>query len=226
MENDPMKTIYRTLSYIVTLLMPLAFLFLGLRLLLTPAFPEIEYRMPGFPDDSYGFTLEDRLHWSRYTVEYLIHDAGIEYLGDLTFEDGSPLFNERELSHMQDVKNVVGPAVGIGYGSWVVLLGLGLWARFGDWWQVYLQGAKRGGWLAATLVVVLSILGAIGFTQFFTVFHSLFFEGDSWLFLYSDTLIRLFPLRFWQDCFLCAGGITLAGGLLLGLLVKVPKRNR
>ena len=98
-----MKTIYRILSLIVTLLIPLALLFLGLRLLLTPAFLQLEYRMPGFPDDSYGFTLEDRLHWSRYAVEYLVNDSGIEYLGNLIFEDGSPLFNERELSHMLDV---------------------------------------------------------------------------------------------------------------------------
>ncbi len=220
-----MKTIYRILSLIVTLLIPLALLFLGLRLLLTPAFLQLEYRMPGFPDDSYGFTLEDRLHWSRYAVDYLVNDAGVEYLADLAFEDGSPLFNERELSHMLDVKNVVRPVIGTGYGSWAVLLGLGLWARFGDWWQVYRRGLKRGGWVAVILVVALALFGIIGFMQFFTVFHSLFFEGDSWLFLYSDTLIRLFPIRFWQDCFLYAGGITLVGGLLLGLLVKIPKRN-
>ncbi len=220
-----MKTIYRILSLIVTLLIPLALLFLGLRLLLTPAFLQLEYRMPGFPDDSYGFTLEDRLHWSRYAVDYLVNDAGVEYLADLAFEDGSPLFNERELSHMLDVKNVVRPVIGIGYGSWAVLLGLGLWARFGGWWQVYRRGLKRGGWVAVILVVALALFGIIGFMQFFTVFHSLFFEGDSWLFLYSDTLIRLFPIRFWQDCFLYAGGITLVGGLLLGLLVKIPKRN-
>ncbi len=220
-----MKTIYRILSLIVTLLIPLALLFLGLRLLLTPVFLQIEYRMPGFPDDSYGFTLEERLHWSRYAVEYLVNDAGVEYLADLAFEDGSPLFNERELSHMLDVKNVVRPVIGIGYGSWAVLLGLGLWARFGDWWQDYRRGVKRGGWVAVILVIALALFGIIGFMQFFTVFHSLFFEGDSWLFLYSDTLIRLFPIRFWQDCFLYAGGITLVGGLLLGLLVKIPKRN-
>ncbi len=32
-------------------------------------------------------------------------------------------------------------------------------------------------------------------------FHHLFFQGDTWLFLYSDTLIRLFPERFWQQVF-------------------------
>ena len=51
------------------------------------------------------------------------------------------------------------------------------------------------------------------FNVFFTQFHHLFFEGDSWLFLFSDTLIRLFPIRFWEDTFLAGAGIVLAGGL-------------
>jgi hypothetical protein len=37
------------------------------------------------------------------------------------------------------------------------------------------------------------------------------------LFLFSDTLIRLFPLRFWQDAFLLAALIALGGGIALGL---------
>lgn len=58
------------------------------------------------------------------------------------------------------------------------------------------------------------------FWAFFEGFHSLFFEGDSWLFLYSDTLIRLFPLRFWQDTFLFAAGIAVLGGFGLALGIK------
>jgi uncharacterized membrane protein len=53
------------------------------------------------------------------------------------------------------------------------------------------------------------------FDVFFTWFHGLFFEGDSWLFLFSDTLIRLFPIRFWEDAFLLAAVIALGGGLAL-----------
>jgi uncharacterized membrane protein len=60
------------------------------------------------------------------------------------------------------------------------------------------------------------------FWNFFSAFHSLFFEGDSWIFLYSDTLIRLFPIRFWQDAFLWGAVIALAGGIGLGLGLK-PK---
>jgi integral membrane protein (TIGR01906 family) len=100
--------------------------------------------------------------------------------------------------------------------------GLGLWARFGGWWQEYLRGLWRGGWLTLALVVVLGGFAAVSFWQFFTVFHELFFSGGSWLFLYSDTLIRLFPLPFWQDAFLFAGVLDVLGGLALGLGLR-PK---
>jgi integral membrane protein (TIGR01906 family) len=212
-----MKILKRSLSWLVTLLLPAALTFLGLRLLLTQAFPEIEYRMPGFPPDDYGFSLQDRLKWSRYSVEYLLNSADISFLRELTFPDGSSLFTDRELSHMQDVKRVVGPALLVGYGVWFLVLGIGLWARFGGWWQEFVRAVKRGGWLTVGIVAAIGLFAVISFWQFFTIFHGLFFSGDSWLFLFSDTLIRLFPMRFWQDAFLFAGAVDVLGGLALGL---------
>jgi hypothetical protein len=40
--------------------------------------------------------------------------------------------------------------------------------------------------------------------------------------LYSDTLIRLFPLRFWQDIVLYIAALATLLGLGLGLVLK-PK---
>lgn len=215
-----MNKLYRILSWLITILLPVALTFLGLRLLLTHAFPDIEYRLPGFPTDDYGFNLQDRLHWSKLSIDYLLNDADISFLGNLTFPDGSSLFNERELSHMHDVKNVVQPVMWIGYGVWFFLLGIGIWARWEGWWQEYLRGIRRGGWLTIGLVVVIGIFAGTSFWQFFTVFHELFFKGNSWLFLYSDTLIRLFPIQFWEDAFLFAGGLDLIGGLALGFALR------
>lgn len=219
-----MRTLQKVLARFVTLLLPVALTFLGVRLLLTHTFPEIEYRTPGFPADEYGFTLQDRLQWSGIAIDYLLNDADISFLSDLTFPDGAPLFNGRELSHMLDVKNVVQPVLWVGYGVWFLALGLGLWARFGGWWPEYVRGVWRGGWLTVGLVAVIGIFAGISFWQFFTVFHELFFTGDSWQFLYSDTLIRLFPMRFWQDAFLFAGALDVLGGLALGLGL-LPKRK-
>ena len=212
-----MKTLYKIIVWIIAILMPLALTFIGLRLLLTHAFPAVEYRTPGFPPDDYGFTLQDRLHWADISIDYLVNGADISFLGNQTLPDGSPLYNERELSHMHDVKGVVQPVLWIGYATWLVLLALGLWALFGGWWKEFLRGLRYGGWVTVGLVAVLGILGATSFWQFFTVFHELFFKGNSWLFLYSDSLIRLFPLPFWEDAFLFAGVLDIAIGLSLAL---------
>jgi integral membrane protein (TIGR01906 family) len=215
------------LSWIVAILVPLALIGLGMRALLTPAFLQIEYNMSYFPKDQYGFRKEDRLQWAPYALEYLVNSADISYLGDLKFDNGDPLYNERELSHMEDVKVVTLGALNIWYISLALLLMLGIWSWRGSWTQTYRQGLMRGGWLMVWLAGAVGLVVLIGMTvdpnlfwSFFTGFHNLFFEGDSWLFLYSDALIRLFPLRFWQDAFLFAAVIALGGGVGLGLGLK------
>ncbi|MCI0555694.1 MAG: TIGR01906 family membrane protein [Anaerolineae bacterium] len=211
------------LSWLVSLLIPFALIGLGLRVLLSPVFLRLEYNMPYFPPDEYGFTKEDRLKWAPYALDYLVNNEDISYLADLNFDDGTPLYNERELSHMDDVKRVTQGALRVWYVSLALLALLGVWAGFGGWWQTYRLGLMRGGWLMVGLAVAIGLIVVIGiainpnvFWNFFVGFHRLFFEGDTWLFLYSDTLIRLFPIRFWQDAFLLAAIIALGGGVALG----------
>jgi len=217
-----MKTTF--LPWLITLLIPFALIGLAIRVLLSPVFYRVEYNMPYFPPDQYGFTKADRLKWAPYAVNYLINDADISYLGDLQFDDGTPLYNERELSHMVDVKVLTQAALRAWYVTLALLLALGTWAWFGGWWDGYRLGLMRGGWLMVGLAVAIALIVVVGilinpniFFSFFAGFHSLFFEGDSWLFKFSDTLIRLFPIRFWQDAFLWAAVIALGGGVALGL---------
>ena len=217
--------IYRiVLSWLVTLLLPVALSFLGMRLVLTHTFLQVEYHLPGFPADPYGFSLSDRLHWSTIAWDYELNNAGISYLGDLTFPDGSPLYTQPELSHMLDVKNVLKPGMIAGYSTWVVILAIGLWAGMGKWWSEYLRGIRRGGWLTIGLVILIGVFAATNFWTFFADFHGLFFTGNSWEFAYSDTLIRLFPLMLWEDVFLFIGLLDVAAGLALGLAVR-PKAS-
>ncbi len=65
-----MKTLYLILRWLariaIVILVPFILIMTLVRLLLTPLFLQIEYRMPGFPLDPYGFTLQDRLQWSGY----------------------------------------------------------------------------------------------------------------------------------------------------------------
>lgn len=215
------------LSFLVSIFTPVALIGLALRILLTPVFYIIEYNLPYFPADEYGFTKSDRLQWAPLAVEYLLNSADISYLGDLKFEDGSPLYGERELDHMQDVKGVVQGALRVWYVSLAVLILLAILAVRGGWISQYTNALQRGGWWMIGLAVSLAVVAGAGillnpdiFWVFFSWFHSLFFTGDSWLFYYSDTLIRLFPIRFWQDAFLAGAVIALGGGLGLAFGLK------
>lgn len=204
-------------SVLTVVVVPLFFV----RLLLIPAFPALEYRMPGFPEDTYGFTYEERVKWATYGIEYLINEAGPEYLGDLRFDDGALVFTEREVSHMLDVKIVVGHTLTVFRLSLVLLVALGLFAWRRGWVDSFRLGISRGGWILLVLLLTLGALAAVSFWQFFSAFHAIFFEGDSWLFAFSDTLIRLYPIRFWQDVILyILGGSALTGGLLGWFLGK------
>ena len=215
------------LSYLISLLTPLMLVGFALRILLTPLYYSVEYNMPYFPKDEYGFTKEDRLQWAKPSVEYLVNSADISYLGDLQFEDGTPIYNERELSHMHDVKGVVQGALRAWYAATIILLILAAFAVRGKWTGEYLNGLRRGGWWMMGLAVTLGLISGAGilidpniFWSFFEWFHSLFFEGDTWLFFYSDTLIRLFPIRFWQDAVITLAVIALGGGLGLAFGIK------
>ncbi len=221
----------KALSYLVSLAVPFALVGLALRLLLTPLYYTIEYNMPYFPFDDYGFSKADRLQWAKPSVQYLVNDADISYLGDLQFDGGAPIYSERELNHMSDVKRVVQGALKVWYLALAALFALALIAKKDGWTALYLNGLRRGGWWMIGVAAALGgIVGAGAlispdiFWDFFAGFHHLFFSGDTWLFNYSDTLIRLFPIRFWEDAVLALALIALGGGLALALGVPLQSK--
>jgi integral membrane protein (TIGR01906 family) len=214
------------LSWVATLLVPVVLVLTAVRLLLTPAFIQIEYRTPGFPSDFFGFSLEDRLYWSNIAMDYLLNDEDISFLADLHFPDGSSVYNQRELAHMVDVKNVVQGALVVWLGSLGGLLILGVWAWVGHWLADYKKSLARGGWLTILLVGTVIVLVLLAFGFFFVAFHEIFFPPGTWTFSYSDTLIRLFPERFWRDTFLVVGALSIVGGLLFAYLFKEKPSDR
>ncbi|MDH5607267.1 MAG: TIGR01906 family membrane protein [Anaerolineae bacterium] len=209
--ND--KLINAGIKWLAAITIPLFLVLTVTRILATPLWVKIEYRMPGFPEDGFGLTLEDRAELAPLALAYLFNDAGIEFLGDQSFPDGSPIYSDRELRHMQDVKVFTQAGLKIWFASIALLLGLAAFARQTGRESSFRAGAAQGGKLTVWLLAFLLALIALNFEQVFITFHAMFFEGDTWLFLFSDTLIRLFPMRFWQDAFTFVGGVTFACGL-------------
>jgi integral membrane protein (TIGR01906 family) len=216
----------RSLGFsLVTIVIPFFIIMSAVRILLIPYwFPDLEYHAAGFPADTYGFNVADRMKWSRVSFDYLLNDQPIAWLANFKLDANLPLYNERELSHMVDVKVLIQAMI----TAWWLLLGFLLVAGVLSWRGQEIAGfaraVSRGGWLTAILIVAILVFVVLSFDSLFTDFHRLFFSGDTWLFYYSDTLIRLFPMHFWQDAFIWMGSLSLSLGLVVGLLGRKATR--
>lgn len=220
------KTILgKILGGLVTVCIPVVICVLSILILLSPVFINLEYRLPNFPVDNYGISTKERLEFGNLTRRYLVTKDSLDDLRELEFDTGDPIYKESELKHLEDVKIVINSVIKVFWLAVTIVVVSGVFARSQDWRKGYIQSVARGGWLTAGILGMILFLSIVSFQSLFTNFHRVFFEGDSWLFYYSDTLIRLFPIRFWQDGFIFFGVSTLAGGVLLGWLLPKLKWN-
>jgi len=217
------KSILMIARVSLVLSIPVFLLLTNLYVLMSPAFLRYEYGKVDFPS-SPGFTAEERLMVAEKAVTYLRTDAGIEILSDLEGEEG-PLFREKELVHMVDVKVLTRQAFLVhGLLGLVVALSLGILLVIRDTQTWISASLLQGSLLTIALLAALMALIYLNFDWFFTHFHLTFFEGDSWIFELSDTLIRLFPTRFWFDAASLWGFLTLAEAMALGLVAWLSNR--
>ncbi|MGQ9627375.1 MAG: TIGR01906 family membrane protein [Anaerolineae bacterium] len=187
----------------------------NLYILLSPVFLRYEYSvLPPALSLSPG----ERLALAERCAFYLHSSSGIELLAETRDNNGNPIFTWRELAHMEDVKVLFRKALLVhalsGIAAFLAGSVLGLNGETRKRIPFYISIS------CALLAAGLIIIGTLIFLDFdflFASFHCLFFEGDSWLFAYTDTLIQLFPLRFWVDSAMAWAFLTLGETVALGL---------
>ncbi len=201
-------------SWLAAILTPIILFGVSLNLLLTPAYIRFEYAMPHIPADEYGFSKSERFQWATQTMGYLTNTKQIQYLSRLEFENGAPVFSNYEVTLVDQIKSAVRKAFSFWEISLAGLFILGMFAWAGDWSAKFVNGVKRGGWLtigsASILGVALIIINGI---------------QPHFGFQNTDTLLRLFPARLWQDAFLYMMiSILGSSSLLILFSIKVKKR--
>jgi len=207
----------KALKLIFILTLPIFVLLGSVRLLASDQYLAFEYGKSDFPPDIYGFTPSQRLTIASANLRFVRENLGIEALSGQVF-NGEPVYKSRELSHMLDVQKVYQSV----WRVWqmvilfILLTGFLLW-RFSD--RITLPSAiQAGGLLTSGLIFALGLLAVVAWRGWFTTFHQIFFTSGSWLFDYSDTLIRLFPEKFWFDSALTLLSLSFIEGLLLAFI--------
>lgn len=206
---------------LIALALPPFLVLTGVRLVMSEQFLRLEYNRPGFPPDRYGFTQAERLEYAPFTVRYLLNNEDTDYLAQLEHQ-GASLFTGRELRHMHDVQVVTRAAFRVHWAVMAILLAAGVALAWrSETRRALRQGFRSGGVLTIALMLTVIVLVVANWDFFFTGFHRVFFEGDSWLFSTRATLIRLFPERFWFDAAIAIGAVTFAGAVIAILAATI-----
>lgn len=208
----------RIIRSLLQVLLIVVMLLTNIRLLLTQTYLQLEHRYLGVTNDAYGLTADDRLNWASITLKYLIDEVDVEVLANLRFEDGRQIYRRREIRHLQDVKQLIWSVLLIWKASLAAfaILFIILWrmTKMKFVWNVIFDSSKLALYIIAGMLI-------IGFPTLFLGFHYVFFEGVTWMFWPDDTLVRLFPERFWRDATI----VTVVATLIEAVLLEMSGRR-
>jgi integral membrane protein (TIGR01906 family) len=200
------------LSWMMILLMPFFIILTPLYIFMTEWFVQFEYSQPGFPPAD-RFTSAERYYNSVQTVRYVRGQISLADLINLG------VYNAREIKHLVDVQSVAHNALTFhAFSGFLLLLALIVLARSPST-RLYAARAIVIG-SAATVVVIaaIGVFSVVAFDQFFVLFHHIFFEGNSWLFNYTDSLIQFYPEPFWEAASYGIALFVAGTSLVIGLV--------
>ena len=131
----------------------------------------------------------------------------------------TPVLDERERSHMADVRTVLLDLGLVSVLAAAALMAIGLASRGARW---FWRAARTGAVILAGGVVVVGLAFAILFDQAFELFHELFFPAGTYTFdPRSERLVQLFPDQFWSET-----SIALAGAVLIVAVIVAAGAGR
>jgi len=143
------------------------------------------------------------------------------------------LFNQREVTHLKDVKGLIQLAYRLQLASLayiVVYIVINFVLRRGAFWRGL---ARRLIWGSGATIALLAILGlwaVIDFDSLFLLFHLVSFSNELWQLSPGDKMLLMFPQGFFNDgaLFVAAAAIgeaVIIGGIAWGILALRGKAN-
>ena len=222
----------KTVSYIISVIMALCLIFAAL----ITSVEAVCYWNPGYFEREYEkhevlaslpemkLTGEDSLMTvTEHMMKYLRGDEDAPTLQIEVTMGGQKrgFFTEREILHMEDVRDLFVGAQQLRAGALVLILAGAalLWILRdrkdkGSALRIFCRGMLLGTGLMLVLAALLGVVLATDFSNAFVTFHHIFFDNDLWILdPRVDMLVNIVPEGFFFDT---AARIL---GLFLGALV-------
>jgi hypothetical protein len=142
---------------LLVFLIPVILILSSARLLATDNYVAFEYGKASFPPDLYGFTPQQRFILASTNIHYVRAHLPDNELAKQTL-NGTPVYNEREVSHMADVQTVFQYVIRVWQLAFIVfvLLGVMLW-QHGER-IVFASAIQLGGLLTSGLILAIGLL--------------------------------------------------------------------
>ncbi len=214
-------------SWGVALCIPWAIVGGTMEIVASEAFLRHEYAKPSFPPDSFGFDSKARLENATVVLEAIRAAEPPERVLLGSFPDRPrPVYTHRELEHLADVQARMRVVQRIRFGAAAIALAMLLPLLANRRFRAAgIRGIARGGAVTALLLGVGSLLALLRWDVFFVRIHPFLFPDGNWTFAWSDTLIRLFPPRFWLDASLVWGISALGVGFATAIMGFILARR-
>ncbi len=157
----------------------------------------------------------------KETRHYLLGYSGPELDPLVTLPDGSvtKIFNQREVDHMVDVKELMVKLWRL-HELLFLLIIIRLVVSFllgtKDSLLDIFREIRISGILGVTFLASMGVFGLLLFDQLFVQFHEIFFSNDLWqLNPKTDRLIQIYPRDFWFGALLVTASLVIFLALTL-----------
>lgn len=198
-----MKIVHNTLALIFTLALILTLLITSIEAVAywTPGYYEKEYTKYGVAQDV-SMEMEDLLYVTGEMMAYLRGNREDLHVETVVGGQQREFFNQREILHMEDVRNLFLAALVIRRVCLILMAAIlvVLFLTKARIQQVLPRMFQAGTLLFTIITAGLALLFSTDFTKYFTLFHKIFFTNDLWLLdPRTDLLINIVPEPFFVD---------------------------
>jgi len=178
----------------LVLITPFWILGISARITFNNWFIDYEYSKKDFPEDRWKLPDEVRKKLAKIGLRAVLSEEGLKEFKNAKFTDGRKAFREKEINHMKDVNKFLSLFFPLTYSLFMLWTGGILLLK-----EYRSKLFLFSGFFSLLFLVFAGIVSFTDYSKAFEIFHNYFFGKTSWKFHYTDTLLRIYPMKFWFD---------------------------